>query len=193
MVMDKKEFRKNIKTLFEGRVGLEKKSEEICKRLLAHQDFVEADIVVSYMALKDEVDLSMVNEAALKLRKKLALPRIVPGTNNLEFYFMPETDQKPGMLETGSFGILEPDNNLERFEILKPDYEKSKILILVPGRAFSSDGKRLGRGKGFYDKFLSESLSKNNVIRIGICFDFQLFPDIPAFENDVKMNLVISG
>lgn len=83
--------------------------------------------------------------------------------------------------EKSSIGIYEPiGSDFEDFAKLD--------LIIVPGMAFDRKGNRLGRGKGYYDRFLS----KTNTTTIGICFDFQLFDNIPADEKDIKMDMIVS-
>ena len=61
-------------------------------------------------------------------------------------------------------------------------------LIIIPGVAFDRKKNRMGRGKGYYDRFLS----KMKAPKMGICFEFQLFDDIPNDENDVKMDYIVS-
>ncbi|EQC46862.1 5-formyltetrahydrofolate cyclo-ligase [Bacteriovorax sp. Seq25_V] len=61
-------------------------------------------------------------------------------------------------------------------------------ILLIPGLAFSRDGARLGRGKGYYDRYLENK----NLIKIGICFHEQLVDEVPMEETDVKMDFVIT-
>ena len=62
-------------------------------------------------------------------------------------------------------------------------------LIVVPGLAFTPEGSRLGRGAGFYDRFLS-TISRTT-LKIGVCFEFQLVSEIPQESHDVKMDAVV--
>lgn len=80
-----------------------------------------------------------------------------------------------------SFGIMEPLG--ENFT----DYKKID-LIIIPGVAFDRSMNRLGRGKGYYDRFLP----KLRAPKLGICFDFQLLDKIPAEANDIKMDYIVS-
>ena len=66
------------------------------------------------------------------------------------------------------------------------DYNSIDIAI-IPGLAFTQDGKRLGRGKGYYDRLLAQMPS---VYKMGLCFPFQLVQDIPMNENDILMDEV---
>jgi 5-formyltetrahydrofolate cyclo-ligase len=75
--------------------------------------------------------------------------------------------------------------------ILGPNESAKEItpkIIIVPGLGFTSDGKRLGRGKGFYDRYLEHS----SVIKIGIGFEMQIEEDIPTDPHDVKMDFVVT-
>lgn len=82
----------------------------------------------------------------------------------------------------GSFGIMEPQ--ADAFT----DYEQID-LILVPGMAFDRHGHRLGRGKGYYDRFLSQA---KDCYKIGVCFPFQLVDEVPTDEHDVRMDEIIT-
>jgi 5-formyltetrahydrofolate cyclo-ligase len=85
-------------------------------------------------------------------------------------------------LVPGRFGIREPRTGLipERLD-----------LILVPALAFTAAGHRLGRGAGFYDRFLSAL--PQATLKIGVCFAFQLLPEIPYESHDVLVDAVVSA
>ena len=77
-------------------------------------------------------------------------------------------------------------------EILAPKRAAPQVVpdvLLIPGLAFDREGRRLGRGRGFYDKFLSDFRG----IKIGLCFDGQLIESVPTLEHDVKMNFIITN
>ena len=89
-------------------------------------------------------------------------------------------------MKEGPFGIYEPEGT----NPVDMNTVADGSLLIVPGVAFTKDGKRLGRGKGFYDRFMAKY--KNKFSKMGICFDFQLVDDIPVYENDIKVDKVIS-
>jgi 5-formyltetrahydrofolate cyclo-ligase len=87
-----------------------------------------------------------------------------------------------GELIPGRFGIREP----------APGPSPNQLdLIVVPGLAFSAEGNRLGRGAGFYDRFLATV--PQTTFKIGVCFEFQLVSSIPHEPHDVTMDAVVSG
>lgn len=66
---------------------------------------------------------------------------------------------------------------------------KSLDLVIVPGMAFDKKGKRLGRGKGYYDRFLMKI--PKDTSSFGLAFDFQILPFIPTTDIDVDVKKVI--
>ena len=68
------------------------------------------------------------------------------------------------------------------------DYHSISVA-LVPGMAFDAAGHRLGRGRGYYDRFLS---AHPPLYKIGVCFPFQRVAEVPSEEHDVAMNEVIA-
>lgn len=76
-------------------------------------------------------------------------------------------------------------------EILGPKHSAKEVapkIIIVPGLGFTKDGTRLGRGRGFYDKYLEDK----SVVKIGIGFEMQIIENIPIDPHDVKMDFVIT-
>lgn len=149
--------------------------DEICKRILEHPWYQRAKTVMAYAALPSEADLSLVIEDVLASGKTLILPRC----EDMEQM----TARRVGSLDalsTGAYGILEPGDEL-------PVVEKGTIdLVLVPGMAFDRQGGRLGKGKGYYDRFLRDFRG----YKIGVCI--RLMDEIPMDANDIRMDTVIT-
>lgn len=82
-------------------------------------------------------------------------------------------------LKINKFGIKEPSGN---------ENEKGIDLCIVPGVGFDKNSVRIGYGKGYYDKFLSEFKG----LKIGVCYDFQMVEDIPSDSHDIKMDVIIT-
>lgn len=91
----------------------------------------------------------------------------------------------PGQLAPGRWGIWEPTDEAP----LLSDYSRLD-LVVVPGVAFSSDGKRLGRGKSFYDRFLP---LVPKAAFVGVCYPCQVVEQIPADPWDIGMDIVCCG
>ena len=158
------------------RQQLEEWSLAIVSQLIQHPHIINAQTILLYHALPDEVSTLPLFNAWQD--KTLLLPRVIDEKQmELRRYTSPED------LQQGTFGIMEPCGKVFT------DYDAIDVAI-VPGMAFDSKGHRLGRGKGYYDRFLSLTPS---IHKIGVCFPFQLVDNVPTDENDVRMDEVIGG
>lgn len=173
--MDKKSLRQQIRQLKKQHTPeqLLIQSEAILQKVAKHPDFLSANRVMLYASLPDEVQtLSFLDE--WKNRKTIILPTVV-GDDIIPVELTSDCE----MVE-GDFHILEPESH---------PYTGALDLIVVPGMAFDRQGHRLGRGKGFYDRFL---VKYPNVKTMGICFDFQLLDEIPAEPHDQLIGEIIT-
>ena len=204
--MTKSELRKYIKTkLVENKQEFASESAGICNKILAENWFKEAALVLAYMPLPDEVDVLSVIKAAMAGGKKVAVPRVeVQNTlpvgdkctvqNQMHFYYLDDEVELNAQVESGYFGINEPKTNQKQFSS-GDDFDS--VLVLVPGRAFTEKGARLGRGKGFYDVFLKQlqeecKAAGKKVHTIGVCFSCQLVDSLPTEQNDVFVDMIVS-
>ena len=152
---------------------IEEKSLVICSIIENNIQFKNASIVVSYWPLSKEVNVIDLNNKYCN-QKTILLPVII----NNEIVLKQYTDNT--LLVNGTLGIKEPMGDFFN-DIQGVD------LVLVPGIAFDQLNNRLGRGKGFYDRFLKQ----HNAYKIGICFQFQFFESIPVTNDDIKVDEVI--
>ena len=114
---------------------------------------------------------------ALNTQKVVVLPRVA--SNEMDFY-----RYNPEQMSVGAFGISEPQDKL-------PIDPAEIDVIIVPGVAFTHSGKRCGRGKGYYDKYLSAEGFR--ATKIGVCFTEQIAEDIATEPHDIIMDYVIFG
>ena len=131
--------------------------EGVFNRFLKLNQYSSAHTLLAYVSTGIEVDTINIINKAFEDGKRVAVPYCVPNTRFLEFYLIDSLDD----LSPGTFGVLEPTPNPEK---RLTDWEKS--ICIVPGLCFDFDGYRLGFGKGYYDRFLSEYTG----IRVGICY-----------------------
>lgn len=175
--MNKKDLRQHIRVLkrtYEPST-LMKLSEQVCREVLSMEEWERAHYILLYYALADEVDTSVLLDEALRMHKQVLLPVVVGDDLVLRRY------ESRDSLKEGAFGILEPQG------ATFTEYNKIDLAI-VPGMAFDADGHRLGRGKGYYDRLLPRLSS----CRVGICFPFQLLPNVPSEAHDVLMDCVVT-
>lgn len=157
------------------------KSEKIKGRLYAHEKFKEADTVMFYISEDFEVDTEQMIRDSLKSGKKIAVPITVVSQNKLIASLLIDFDKE---LSKGPYGILQPKS-----DFVRPVPLRKIDLIIVPGVAFDSRGYRLGRGTGYYDRFLSNI--PENALTIGLAFDFQLVDNIPTSSHDIAVKEII--
>ena len=150
------------------------RSQCICdevKKLLAVSG---ARVVALFSPLGYEPDIWPLVES-LASTVSVVLPRVEGDVMNFYVY-------DRNSMAVGSFGINEPQNSV--------GVHAAEIdAVVVPGLAFCVDGVRMGRGKGYYDKYLSQS--DFSALKIGVCYHEQLVPHIPTEPHDVPMDVVI--
>ena len=141
-------------------------------------EFAEARVVALYAPIHNEVDTAEVMQAALASTKIVLFPAICH--NGLEFRRITNSS----VLRRGAFNILEPDATCPVHSPEEAD------LIVVPGVTFDICGRRIGYGKGYYDKSLHQLEGKGRMV--GFCYDFQLVDEIADDPHDVKMDMIIT-
>ena len=176
--MTKNEVRQHIRMLkgMYSAEQLKEQSDAVIARLQANPAFVAAETIMMYYSLDDEVCTHKLIDELVAQGKTVLLP-VVTSAEEIEL----RRYHNASDLQGGFFNIMEPVG--EPFT----DYDHIDVAV-VPGMSFDTRCNRLGRGKGYYDRFLSRH---PHIYKIGICFDFQKMPGIPTEENDIKMDVII--
>lgn len=151
-------------------------SREIFGRVERLGAFAGARCVGLFCALGDEPDTS---EALARWCgvKRIAVPRVEGAS--MRFY-----RYDPAVMRPGAFGIAEPGPEAEVCDPADLD------LIVVPGVAFAPDGRRLGRGRGYYDRYLAQPGLR--ALKVGVGYAHQLVGALPAEPHDVTMDVVVT-
>ena len=154
-------------------------SARACALLAAQTLWKTARWVLFFAPLPGELDVWPLLSQALTTSKKVALPRFVNETGSYETCQIldPNVD-----LQVGRYGIREPRSDCLPLPSPRLD------LILVPGVAFDLRGRRLGRGKGYYDQLLG-GLSGT---RCGVAFDQQLLGEVPEEPHDLRVSCLLT-
>lgn len=173
--MTKYEVRKKIKDLRQMLDQADRLAAagSVFERLEHTAAFQLAERILMYHSLPDELETREFLHK-WKGRKKFFLPRV----NGVNLELLPYDESR---LEIGSFHIEEPTGT-DTYPV--EDIE----VIVVPGVAFDRKGRRLGRGKGFYDRLLATA----KATKIGVGYNFQLVDEIPSEPHDVAMDMVIT-
>ena len=153
--------------------------------------FKEASCVLSFVSYGTEIKTNQLLDIILNENKMLCLPRTE--NEKMEFYYINSDEDFSEQTEIGEYGITVPKSNQDKLDLNSiPD----KTLIIIPGLAFDERGNRLGKGKGYYDKFLAELLStseKEEILGIvGYCYDFQIIDKVITEPNDIPVDYIIS-
>lgn len=150
--------------------------ERLRAQILVHRWFQQAKTVMAYCAIRPEVDLTAVLETILASGKTLVLPRC-EGKGVMTARVIKSLTE----LQRGGYGIMEPGKDT-------PEASGEDIdLVLVPGLAFDRACHRLGRGMGYYDRFLKEYRGKT----MGICRS--LVPTVPVEPHDITLDAVVTA
>ena len=183
--MEKKLLREKILKKLHSQSSLERrrKSQVIKRKLFSSLEFKKARYVMFYVAKEEEVDTSSMIDGAIKSGKKVVVPVVLKRERKLVGTLISDRVKD---LFPGPFGILQP----------KPDtineVPADKLdLIIVPGIAFDEQNTRLGRGAGYYDRFLETIPEK--VKSIGLAFDFQVVDYLPKLSHDISVTKVLTA
>ncbi len=138
--------------------------------------FTTAHTVALFCALADELPTAALFDRWAQT-KRMVIPRVEGDV--MQYY-----EYDPTRLIRGAFGIFEPASDAR----LCPPTEID--LMIAPGVAFTAEGARLGRGRGYYDKYLSQT--DFHAFKIGVGYAHQLLTELPTEPHDVWMDLVVA-
>lgn len=174
---EKKRLRAEIRAELEtwSADALAQSDRRIVRRVLALPEFQAAPRVFAYYSVSPEPDTHAVIAAALELGKTVALP-VTEGKGVMHFARL------DAALAAGRYGIPEPDASAPRMAPQPGD------LLLVPAMAFDRAGYRLGRGGGYYDRYLAETAC----CTVGLARAAFLYETLPRMWNDLPVSIVLS-
>jgi 5-formyltetrahydrofolate cyclo-ligase len=185
--MTKAEMRTRMERFLAGMDAgdLEKRSIQVAMRFQDTRAWREAQVVLCFLSMPHELDSSTLIRTAHASGKRVAVPRIEKG--DICFFFLPP---EAGQLPRDRWGIPVPRPEWEPL----PLQRGSRILVAAPGLAFDRAGNRLGRGKGYYDRFLESARDAlaDELTAIGICFSEQLVEEVPHTERDQRLDGVVT-
>ncbi len=171
-----------------------RKSRIIKNKLFRMTVFKKAKTVMFYIAFGGEVKTEEMIRRAKKIGKIVCVPALSPsaslGINSIEGQVMKKDriSMRPVLmaghaeLVKGPYGVMQP-------VIQKVVNLQSLDMVIVPGLAFDKKGNRLGRGKGYYDRFIKEI--PRNANTIGLAYDFQILPSVPTTKDDINVKKVL--
>ncbi|MGE3801323.1 MAG: 5-formyltetrahydrofolate cyclo-ligase [Candidatus Kapaibacterium sp.] len=174
----KEEVRKEALQLRNGLKSEEReeKSLAICQAVMEDEGFLDARGLHVYLPFGSEVNIQPLISLAWDLGKEVGMMRVQPDGGSQQYLITNQT-----VYQTGQLGILEPVE-AEQFDMESCD------LVLVPVVAADENCNRIGYGKGYYDQFLTQHPRPT----IGVCFDVQIFPELPVDDLDIMLDKIVT-
>jgi len=177
--MQKKEVRRELKETAENfsQDYIAAASLAVCEQVLKSNEFLQAGLIFGYLAFRNEISVDLILQEALRMGKIVAVPRIIS-----------KTEMEAARLQTLQ------DLPLDRYGIRTVSGPAEVIspgrfdLILVPGAGFTVTGCRMGRGAGYYDRFLTETRG----FTLGVSCDRLIREQIPVDQYDRKVEGLVT-
>lgn len=180
----KSEIRKEIKEKLNRQTEAERKQKSLAikEKFFKLTEFKKAKTIMFYVSTEFEVDTKDMIDDALAMGKRIAVPYTIEDEKKMAPSLIKDRVKD---LAEGPYGIYQPRG--DSYAQLEP----SKIeLVAVPGLAFTKEGIRLGRGGGYYDKFLRALPGETHTV--GIAFNLQVYRELPHGQQDIPVKKLIT-
>lgn len=171
--MNKLELREKYKIIRKNIQNKEEQNSIILNKIITNKKILKSSTLLIYVSFNHEVDTINIIKYFLG-KNKIAVPKIE--NNTMSFYYINSLND----LRIGLYNILEPTTN-------KKVIDFNNTTCIVPGICFDTNNYRIGYGKGYYDRFLSNK----NIYTIGLSYKETLINKIPIDEHDIKLNEII--
>lgn len=176
------EMRRRLRSL--GTEDAKGWSGQVCSRIAGTSFFARAETLMVYLPIPGEVDITGLALRAFQEGKTVCVPRV---------------DWRAGHMMAVEIRSLDDEFVEEKRGVKEPAGGRSVCseeidLVLVPGLAFDAVGRRLGRGGGFYDRFLADPLLRRGGLTTtcGVAFDFQVIEQVPTLGHDMRVDAVVT-
>ncbi|KAL3115530.1 hypothetical protein niasHT_018163 [Heterodera trifolii] len=170
----------------------ERETATVAQKLLANEWFRNSTRLSIYVSNEQEICTDDIVRTALREGKEVFIPRFKKGAERMEMLRL-ESEKEFDSLEGTLWGIRQHSASLS-----PPSFEETSAkapldLVVMPGVAFTTSGKRLGHGRGFYDRFLNEYAQKYGTVprTIALALKVQLVDDLPMESKDRMVDEVI--
>lgn len=179
--MTKNELRKQIRARLAelSPAAQGRRSTAACDLLAQQPEFTRAQTLMIYLATPGEVDTSEIAFAAWSRGKRVAAPWVAWEQKRM----IPMEIRSLGELREGLLGVPQPPEE-SPVSIAEID------LLILPGLAFDAHGNRLGRGRGFFDRFLAHR--EFRAVKCALAFEEQFVEAVPADAHDQRVDLLVT-
>lgn len=176
---EKQALRRELLALRRGLPGREEKDAAICRQVTALEEWRQAARVLFYLSTPEEADTWALVRLALQEGKEAFAPVCGPADGQMAFFRFDSLSQ----LHRGRWGIWEPAGGPRA-----PVHDGRRAICLAPGIAFDREGRRLGYGKGYYDRFFAAG--RYHIKTVGLCYQALFRDSLPGEEHDQRVGLV---
>lgn len=149
----------------------------IFMNVLSLPEYQEAKTIFTYYSIGHEPDTRQFIRTALEMGRVVAIPQVT-GSTSMEFALIESMET----LVKGSHDIPTVGLQAKR---LRPGPDD---IMLVPALAFDSEGNRLGRGKGYFDRYLAGI----DTFTVGLCWDAMIMQELPYDEHDIPVDCIVT-
>jgi 5-formyltetrahydrofolate cyclo-ligase len=181
--MNKTQIRADMKAFLKAISSEERhrRSHAACERLVATKEFRNSQMVMIFLSMPSEIETSNLAMRAWQEGKSVAVPRVDWENKRMDPLEVRSLDTG---LQTTDLGFRQPiTGTVVPLDLID--------MVVIPGLAFDLKGFRVGRGRGFYDRFLSQQDFQG--IRCALCYHEQLLTqDIPREPHDIPMDLIVT-
>lgn len=179
IIGEKIEFRQKLKrkiaSLDENFLGTS--NHLILQNVLSLPEIQNCERILIYCSMGREIDTRQIIEKMFVSGKTVALP-VCEGDGIMHFSVL----SPDGPKIEGMYGIMEPEKDAQKITPRDGD------IIVVPGLTFDRQGYRMGKGSGYYDRFLT----RQKFISVGLARDCLIYDDVPREAHDMKVNILVT-
>ena len=153
----------------------------IARNVARLRQYASCGTVLIYVSTPIEIDTFGIIEMCLKDGKRVAVPRCIPDTRDMEFHYIESVEE----LAPGAFGVLEPDADNAVFDLS----DCRGVLMILPALTADHFGYRLGYGKGYYDRYMGKFKGQSAII----CYDEDVVRRITHGKFDAAANVLVTN
>ncbi|MFI4913321.1 MAG: 5-formyltetrahydrofolate cyclo-ligase [Sedimentisphaeraceae bacterium JB056] len=163
-----------------GGKSVEQLSRRVCERFLDSSLFANSSVIMGYMAMRLEASPNLIMQRALDEGKQVVVPVV-------------DFERKeivPARLKSLTEGLIKDNYGIWQPEIIDPIDVELIDVVIVPALGYDTSGRRLGRGGGYYDKFLAKK--GLNAKKCGFCLSCQILEEIATDTHDQPVDYLVT-
>lgn len=192
---NKKQLRAGMKQLRDNLTHDEviENTREIYKNIIKTGLLKKSRLVLLYASINNEPDMYYIHDMIRSQYRGIDIgyPRVCEDREHMDYYIVKDYNKE---LTKGYMNIMEPDKDAS--DIIRPEkyiHNDEQVIVIVPGLVFDKMGNRTGYGGGYYDRFLSVYEKENKVVKLAVCYDFQVSSEEICHQpHDIAMDYVIT-